>query len=164
MWHVTYDMRNVTWNMWHNYKYSLLSLHMKTKVVQHVLRINISMSQFLHDQLSPPPPDWIGLSIKLWIIIYTFKLATFMFSSRCFSVSKNSIVKVCLLCFKANSDVVNICVKMFGGNYEWCAWLELEICQNFNKCQLLSEDYLSSRANADQDLISNLFSRTWYQA
>ena len=35
------ERRNVTSDMWHNYKYSLLSLHMKTKVVQHVPRINI---------------------------------------------------------------------------------------------------------------------------
>ena len=30
-------------DMWHNYKYSFLSIDMKTKVVQHVPRINISI-------------------------------------------------------------------------------------------------------------------------
>ena len=36
-------MRHVTCDMWHNYKYSLLSKDIKTKVVQHVPRINISI-------------------------------------------------------------------------------------------------------------------------
>ena len=36
-------MRHVTCDMWHNYKSSLLSKDIKTKVVQHVPRINISI-------------------------------------------------------------------------------------------------------------------------
>ena len=35
-------MWNATCDIWHNYKYSLLSIDMKTKVVQHVSRINMS--------------------------------------------------------------------------------------------------------------------------
>ena len=37
-------MCHVTCDMWHNYKYSLLSLHMKTKVVQHVPSLQGSTS------------------------------------------------------------------------------------------------------------------------
>ena len=44
--HLTCDMRNVKCDMWHNYKYSLLSIDMKTKVVQHFLRIIFNVFMF----------------------------------------------------------------------------------------------------------------------
>ena len=65
MWHVTYDMRNVTCNMWHNYKYSLLSLHMKTKVVQHVPRINISISHITCDMWKAKCDMWHNYKYSL---------------------------------------------------------------------------------------------------
>ena len=36
IWHMTCDMWHATCDMLHNYKYSLLSLHMKTKVVHNI--------------------------------------------------------------------------------------------------------------------------------
>ena len=43
MWHSRCDMWHAKCDMWHNYKCSLLSIDMKTKVVQHVPRIDISI-------------------------------------------------------------------------------------------------------------------------
>ena len=44
--------------MWHNYKYSLLSIDMKTKVVQHVQRINISISHITCDMWKAKCDMW----------------------------------------------------------------------------------------------------------
>ena len=44
--------------MWHNYKYSLLRIDMRTKVVQHVQRINISISHITCDNWKAKCDMW----------------------------------------------------------------------------------------------------------
>ena len=63
--YVTCDMQNMTCDMWHNYKYSLLSLHMKTKVVQHVPRINISISHITCDMWKAKCDMWHNYKYSL---------------------------------------------------------------------------------------------------
>ena len=65
MWHVTCDMRNVTCDTWHNYKYSLLTIPMKTKVVQHVPRINISIWHMTCDMRNVTCDMW-HVTCDMW--------------------------------------------------------------------------------------------------
>ena len=69
---MTCERQNVTCVMWHNYKYTLLSLHMKTKVVQHVPRTNIIMSQ------TQTKTHWFPAFVMLTFFDETLTLITFL--------------------------------------------------------------------------------------
>ena len=56
--HMTCDLWHAQCDMWQNYKYSLLSIDMKTKVVQHVPRINTSISHITCDMWKAKCDMW----------------------------------------------------------------------------------------------------------
>ena len=201
MWHATCDiitnthfwaytwkqklLRNVTCtchicDMWHNYKYSLLSIDMKTKIVQHVPTINISISHvgqklqdgkkvicvslFVSVTVSVFVTETVSVTCLCWSLAHAEQL---LFSCVSSKVSICNYVTCCMSHFACHMSHCAChmsyvkCLCWFLGHAEqllfWCLCSKVSIC-NYVTCHML---HVTCRMSHVTCLMSNAYVDPW---